>query len=171
MSSLLNSDFTLGIGIGSFLTIVGAFFTVWIQEKRKRKLVARIFVDLVQGISDFIDSVALHREKSRVIYLDQLDLILSDVNVFGRVRESLCVFDDEQTRRDIRTFFVKAAIHASDAKNRVQNFNRFHYEAQQNNTTEVNQRANYELEEAHRSCEKLEKLMSEKGKIIKKISN
>ena len=153
------SQFVWGLVIGLLLALVVAAFSIWLDTRRRRRLVITLCDDLMSSVCDLIQNLEQNRERTRVIEHEFLDTINAEILVYGRNREHLAVFPNPNQRRQIREFFTRVAALLAQIQWRLRQF--YDVDRLDQTTLEPHQRdelkkvADFHLEEAHKACDRL----------------
>lgn len=105
--TISQSEFMWVIVIGILLSSLGAWVSTVADTRRRRRATTALFHDLVTSVCELIETLDDHRTRHRVIDREFVELIAVEVQVYGRNREHLVIFDDAKLRRDIQGFFTK----------------------------------------------------------------
>ena len=116
LGDVVSSEFLWGTVLGVALSAFTSWVSLRLQKREQRKTVALFCRDAILNISEYVRYLQDHRDRSRLIQSDFLDLIDVEVQVWGRNREHLVAFSDEVVRKKVRNFFTEISTHVVKAR-------------------------------------------------------
>jgi hypothetical protein len=78
---VLASEFFWGILTGAALTVLGAYMTDHLQNRRREKIVRRFCQDAATNLSEHIQNMDAHRDRARQIHHEFIALIEAELQV------------------------------------------------------------------------------------------
>ena len=172
--NLLISEFLWGIIIGGVLTYLGTYIAFTLQKREKSELVKNFCKDSISIIFDYIKSMDEHRDRSKVIYTDFIDLIDVEINIYGRNREHIILIADKETRKKIRELFSNTSICIANIRQSLNLYNEA-YRTMSNvesfhvDYSKYKENVTYFLNEAHKYADRLVKLKSDNSNLAEEI--
>jgi len=109
LTKILAAEFVWGIVLGSLLTIAGAFMVHYLSNRRRKSAAVALFRDLIQSMTDLIQTLMDSRSRNERIGPEFLDTINAEIAVYNRNREKLILLEDSLLQKDIREYFARAA--------------------------------------------------------------
>lgn len=154
----LTSEFLWGTVLGVVLSVVTASAQMHFQRKSQANTVRKFADDLISNLVDYAESLAEARERSSAIHYDILVLIEGEISIWGRNREHLIVIESKDIRKSLRNYFARCAKLVVDTKYHLEQFNKLHQLAIQNNENEDSENRKSAIDNlglANQSCDKL----------------
>ena len=156
---VVTSQFFWGIVFGLLLAVVVAAVSIWLDTRRRQRLVITLCKDLISSICDLIQNLEENRERNIIIEHEYLDTIAAEIVVYGRNREHLAVVPDPNLRSQIVKFFTRVAALLAHIQWRLRQYYDVNqlvqtvHEPQEKQDLKVI--ADLHLEEAHKACDRL----------------
>ena len=153
------SQFVWGVVVGLLLAVVVAAVTIWLDTRRRQRLVITLCEDLTSSVCDLIQNLEQNRERTRVIDHEFLEIIKAEIIVYGRNREHLAVLTKPDQRRQTREFFTRVASLLAQIQWRLRQFDDvnelLHTSVYPDRRTELKKASDLHLTEAHNACDRL----------------
>jgi hypothetical protein len=180
MVEILTGEFFWGIIIGLFLSVVGgltlAQFSIYLTEKKQTERIYRFCSDTITTIREIVGEMDGIRDRTKTIHHDFLELINVEIAIFGRNREHLILLPEE-IRKEIRKFITDCALRRAEILWRLQEFQRHYILVDEftkaGDTFQAGQHqqlCDSHLADAHRSVDKLARIINGAPEILNKLS-
>jgi predicted ATP-dependent protease len=162
LTKIFSSEFFWGIVIGVALSIISAFSATRYQAYRSRvdqnQLIRKFLADAIENIVQYGQRLADHRERAKVIDHEFLNLVDTEIGIYGRNREHLSRLDDDALRKDVLEFFNRAASYIVRIRVHLNEFQKYWNEQKLENIqpsrkADLEKLYGLEFAEANKSCD------------------
>lgn len=163
IGTVATSEFLWGVVLGVALSIITAVASNHLVSRERRKGVGSFFLDLVASTSDLVREMEDNRDRNKVIDHQFLELIKFDIGCYGRNREHLINIRDQELRKRVNAFFVRASSVLAKVEGNLTRYYENTRVADAATTGSDEQEklraaATTHLLEAHSSCDRLREL-------------
>ena len=179
MIDILTSEFFWGIVVGLVLSLLGGWALARLNVTSLRRLSTEnqkeLAVELISNIKKYAVGLDEARDRSKVIYKDFFDLIVSEIAVYSRNRENLVLIPKE-AREALQKFMTDVASYQARTHESLAHFNevyRVSDTARSNGDADTADlaatSANQHLQNAHATVDRLVSKAKEADTVVHQI--